>query len=130
MSADSAGVGKLGDGDAASLLELVREDPNLTPAEKETSIHFAKDEDLATVYTSEAGIARRLIAHPSGTIEGLTVLDGGVRADVSPDEVDGREIVGVRCRVPVAVLKVQVSGRSTDQHAPVVSDRVFSGGDE
>lgn len=111
-----------------ALRDLVREDPGLTPQEKETTIRFAKDEEHADVYTAEAGLTRRLLAHPSAVVEYLTVLDEGATRNVDPSEVSGREIVGVRASVPVGALKVQLTPRSSTQHAEVVSGRVLSGG--
>lgn len=112
------------------VLDAVREDPALAPAEKETNINFAKDEDTVHVYTEEAGIGRRLLAHPSATVEGVTVLDGGVRPPADIDEVGGRDIVAVRARVPVGALKIRLNTRESDQHAEVVSERVLYAGEE
>jgi hypothetical protein len=108
-----------------ALLDLVREDPRLTPQEKETTFRFAKDEDRVAIYTDEAGIGRRLLAHPSARIEGVTVVDEDVRPTVSVGEVNGRDIVAVRGRLPVGALKVGLTPRETSEHAPVVSDRVL-----
>ena len=118
------------DDEREALLDLVREDPELTPQEKETTLRFTKDEDTVHVYTEEAGIGRRLLAHPSARIEGVTVVDNDVRPTVSVDEVNGRDIVAVRGSLPVGGLKVRRTSRETDEHAPVVSEHVLSPAEE
>jgi hypothetical protein len=109
-----------------ALLEAVREDPDLAPEEKETTLRLGKRDDLAAVYTAEAGLARRLLAHPHVRVEGVTVADGAARRDVAPEETQRGRIVGVRARVPVGVVSVRSSPRATSQHAEIVSDRVFN----
>ena len=63
--------------DLETLLEAVREDPHLTPEEKETTITFAKPNDRALVHTEEAGLIRRLLQHPAfDTAELRVTVDG------------------------------------------------------
>jgi hypothetical protein len=114
------------DDEREALLDLVREDPDLAPQEKETTLRFAKDENRVAIYTAEAGIGRRLLAHPRARIEGVTVVDNDVRPTVSVGEVNGRDIVAVRGSLPVGALKVRRTSRETDEHAPVVSEHVLS----
>ncbi|MFC7230497.1 hypothetical protein ACFQMM_02320 [Saliphagus sp. GCM10025308] len=45
--------------ETARLMEAVTEDSTLTPVEKETSIHFAKHDEEARMFTAEAGLMRR-----------------------------------------------------------------------
>jgi len=118
------------DDEREALLDLVREDPDLAPQEKETTLRFTKDEDTVHVYTEEAGIGRRLLAHPSARIDAVTVVDNDVRPTVSVDEVNGRDIVAVRGSLPVGALKVRRTSRETDEHAPVVSEHVLSAAEE
>jgi hypothetical protein len=112
------------DGDLA---ELVREHPDLTPPEKETTLRFGKDEDHATVYTDEAGLTRRLLAHPHAAVRFVNVLEDGATRAVDLEEVSGRDIVGVRVSLPVGALKIRVTPRSAAGHAEVVSEEVFYG---
>jgi len=107
----------------ADVADLVREHPDLTPAEKETTIRFAKGDERATVYTAEAGLTRRLLAHPHADVN---VLENGGTRPVDLSEVSGRDIVGVRASVPVGALKLRVSSRSAPGHAEVVSEEVLS----
>jgi hypothetical protein len=113
----------------AALRDLVREDPNLTPAEKETTIRFAKDEERATVYSAEAGLTRRLLAHPETDTVGVVVADGDARREVDTDDVRGRSVVGCRVRLPVGALTVSLHARDASGHAEVVTDRaLYAGG--
>ena len=107
------------------LLAAVGEDTDLLPEEKETTLRFGKRDDVAHVYTAEAGLARRLLAHPHVDVRGLTVPDGDARRDVAPEQHTGEPIYGVRAHVPVGCLSVRSSPRSTTQHAKIVTDRVL-----
>jgi len=109
-----------------ALLDAVRSDPALLPEEKETTLRLGKREEFATVFTVETGIARRLLAHPHVPIRGLTVAEGDARRDVRPEDYTGGPIVGVRVRVPVGVLSVRSSPRSSTQHARIVTGRVLN----
>jgi len=103
-----------------------RDDPALAPTEKETTLRFARDEDVATFYTAEAGLGRRLIAHPETDLDGVVIKDGQARPTKAPDEVgDDETVVGVRGTIPVGALSVKSSSRKSDRHAPIVSGRVL-----
>jgi len=105
-----------------------RDDPRLAPGEKETTIRFARDEDRAIVHTDEAGLGRRLLAHPDSEVVEVAVLDDGRVRRVTLDEVErGDEPVGVRVTLPIGALSVRSSSRKSDRHAQVVSDRVLDG---
>ena len=106
----------------------VREDPTLTPEEKETTVRFAKDQDVARVFTAEGGLARRLLAHDEASVVGVVVVEDDARPEVPLEEVGGRTVVGVRCDVPVGVLQIKRDPRQTPHHAPIVTDRVLAGG--
>jgi hypothetical protein len=108
-----------------SVLDAVGEDTDITPEEKETTLRLGKVEDEATIYTAEAGISRRILAHPDIEILGLTVAEGDARREISVDEHDNEDIVGVRGSVPVGALSVRSSPRSSTGHADIVSDRVL-----
>ena len=105
-----------------------REDPDLTPAEKETTFRFSKDDDLIHIHTDEAGLGRRLIQHPESIIDEVTTLVGGVKLRANPHEVpDDCEIVGLRCCLPIGALSVITTPRKSSQHSRVVSHRVQGG---
>jgi hypothetical protein len=92
-------------------IDQIREDPKLNPMEKETHIRFARDQDLAHVFTEESGVARRLHAHPE--------------ADVSPvRRVDG-DPVGARGTIPIGCVGVTLEPRKSDGHADVVTHRAL-----
>lgn len=109
-----------------------REDPRLEPLEKETTFRFARDESVVTFFTAESGVGRRLIAHPEVVLDAVVLMDEDRRPSVDPAEVTADEdIVGVRGTLPVGALSIKASARKSDQHAQIVSNRVFAdGGDE
>ena len=103
------------------LRDLVREDPDLTPAEKETALRFAKDEDRATVFTAEAGLTRRLLAHAEFAVEEVVLADGSHAPHVEALDASEDAVVGVRGTLPVGCLKVRASSRSPGGHARMVT---------
>jgi hypothetical protein len=109
------------------LLDVVGEDRNLNPEEKETVVRFAKDEDRATVFTAEAGIVRRLLQHPKFIPEEYRP-EGG-RCVESAEEIDTTEdrVVAVEGTVPTGTLKVRASSRDSSGHASVVSNKTGGG---
>lgn len=106
--------------------ENVRENRELDPSEKETTIRFGKRDDVARVFTAEAGIARRVLAHPESDVAHMNVSDddGGTRR-MELSEYDGGPVVSVAADVPVGALQIKSSARKNDQHAAIVSHRVL-----
>jgi len=82
------------------------DDPHLAPEEKETTIRFCRDEAVAHFYTEEAGLGRRLIAHPESVVEEVIVAEGATgRPARGPGEVTASDhIVGVRGTLPIGAL--------------------------
>jgi len=123
MSATTEGV------DPAQLVGAWRaEDPRLGPAEKETLMRFAKVDDRVVVDTTEAGIGRRVLAHPLAEIHRVTVLDedGEHAHPADPATVTAEDaVVGVRATLPLGVVTISSSARESDSHADIVSDRVL-----
>jgi hypothetical protein len=87
--------------------EDVREDPKLTPAEKETHYTSAKDQDHFRVFSEESGVMRRMIKHPDIDVN-------------SGREVDG-DVVAVRGTMPVSLLKVVKNPRNDTSHSETIS---------
>jgi hypothetical protein len=118
------------DGVVGSLIDNTRTDPDLSPVERETTIGWAADEDVARIHTEMPGLARRLLAHDGVDVTVLGVHDGeGVRTVAFDDAVanggvDGA-VVRVKARLPVGFLSIKSSERSRTQPAAVVSKRVF-----
>jgi hypothetical protein len=108
------------------LVSAVSEDEKLQPCEKETIIRFAKDQDWVHIYTEENGLMRRLLQHPHFQLESLRVHteDSGV-SRIPPENFDKGSITGIDGRVPIGVLSVKTSSRTTSQHAAIVPDRVL-----
>jgi hypothetical protein len=114
------------------VLDRVAEDDELLPAEKETNIHFGKHDDRALIRTDEAGLTRRLLAHPRTTLRYATVRDGtGARAVESVEALrglsDGAAVVGAAVEADLGLIKVGLTPRESDQHALVVSKRAGTG---
>lgn len=103
-----------------------REDPELTPAEKETTFRFSRDDDLVHIHTDEAGIGRRLIQHPDSILDQVITLADGVRSRLDPDDVDHDcEIIGLQCRLPIGALSVRFRSRKAPSHSAVVTEGVL-----
>ena len=87
--------------------ENVREDPSLSPMEKETTIRFAKDQDRATLHTDHGALIRRAIRHPRVRIETHNVREGS--------------IASVRCTLPVGLVSIGRNPRNGQGQASVIS---------
>lgn len=109
------------------MIDSVSEDSDLTPMEKETSIHFAKDEDRLTVFSAEAGIMRRLLAHPEFEIDEIRQTTGDGKIHVGGDELEAefdgrRQTIAVKGSAPVGLLFLKGKSRKSTGHADVVSN--------
>lgn len=123
------GVESASDARVGAIEAFRREDPRLTPAEKETTLRFARDQDRVAVYTAERGVGRRLLAHPEASIGAVTVIEGD-RAPpaVALDELDTRDprpAVAVRGTLPIGALTVSRDPREVDNHAEVITRSVL-----
>jgi len=110
------------------LLERVAGDPDLTRAERETTLRFADDQDVAHVHSASPGVVRRLLAHDHVRVSAVTVHDGeGIQTVDAAEvvDVDG-EIVSLRATLPVGAIGVKSVPRKTNQSAEVVSGGVLS----
>lgn len=111
-------------------LDCVRECEGLTPAEKEIIIRFAKDDDVAHVYTEYGSAVKRLLLHPEFTATELRICGSdcthppfGERID--PVAFDGGAITGVKGTIPIGCLSISQQSRSTAIRANVVSPSVL-----
>lgn len=112
------------------LLDRTRADPGLKPAERETTIGFAVEEDTVRIHTEEAAIIRRLLAHRDVEVAALGVFDGDRRRTLALEEtlaeVGGDDaVVHLKGRIPIRYVTIGSVGRKHDEHAAVVSDGVF-----
>lgn len=85
---------------AASASPTVRADPDLAPAERETTIRWATDEERATIHTDEPAIIRSLLAHEHFETDEERQSDGA--------------IVSLRGTLPIACLTIKGTQRSDD----------------
>lgn len=114
-----------------SVADAVREDPELSPAEKETSLRFPKDRDTARVYTEEAGLMRRILRHQHADVRAVTELrDGDSRPTVALEDWGGAPVVAVEATLPVGALQVKTHPRDGGGHAAVVAERGLVDDDE
>jgi len=109
------------------LSKRVSGDPDLTRAERETTITFADDQERARVHSASPGITRRLLAHDDARLLSATLHDGEGVETVPGRQVAGEagDIVSVRVTLPVGCVSVKGVARSHNQSAAVVSDGVF-----
>lgn len=115
-----------------TLIDQTRADPGLAPAERETLLRWGVDEDTAAVYSAEASLIRRLLAHADVEVREVGVHDGGRTRSLPVAEAVqalGEEslVVSLHGRVPLRYLGVSspAGGRSHDQHAAVISGGVY-----
>jgi len=112
------------------LIDRTRADPELTPAERETTFRFAVDEDAAHIHTEEASLVRRLLAHRGVEVRRVGVYDGDTRRTLTLDEAleesgSGDRVVRLKASLPLRYLTVGTGGRASDAHSSVVSNGVF-----
>lgn len=105
--------------------EAIEADKSVSPAERETAIHFSEADDRASLFATERGIMNRVLAHPEIAIQELDVLEeagGSRRRGVRLEEYDGGPVVGVLATIPVGVVKLQLTPRADSAtHADIVS---------
>jgi hypothetical protein len=112
------------------LVSAVTEDEKLGIVEKETTIKFAKPDNRVLIYTEEGGLMRRLLQHPEFQIRHLRVTtEDSWGARIGPDDFDGGSITGVDGWLPIGVLSLKTTSRTTSQHAAIVSERVLREGE-
>lgn len=92
------------------LPENVKEDNDLTKAEKETTINFDKESNKAHLFTSEGGLMRRMIQHPLFEINEYTEKDG--------------KITSIKGMIPTTALSIGSTERGQKGHAQIVSNTV------
>lgn len=89
-------------------LSNVREDPALSPEEKQTMYTRTKVDNGFNVYSEEGAIMRRLLSHPE--------------ANVEPDRVVDGNIVAIRGTIPNSLQKILGNSRKDNSPAETVTD--------
>lgn len=115
-----------------NLVNAVGEDSNLSPNQKETTMGWTKDgrpttaatqfnHHVASVYTEEAGISRRLLKHSHFTPTEIRVgeLGKGVTY-IEPNNFCGGKVTAVGGYLPIGTVTWGTSIRSKPGHANVV----------
>jgi hypothetical protein len=103
-------------------IPTVREDPDLVPLEKETSINFTKGEDRADIFSAERGITRRLLGHDLFDIDAILLKDGSRANSIQSLDTSEDVVVGIRGTLPIDAVKLKSEARSARGHASVVSN--------
>lgn len=88
-----------------------RDDPALSPPEKEVTIRVARDQDRLSVRSEITGVTQRLVAHPKFDLRDHREVDGA--------------IVMVEGTLPLGVLLLRQSARQNGTHADIVTREVY-----
>jgi hypothetical protein len=83
-----------------------REDPDLTPAEKETTIRFGNDTDRLTIFSEQRSVVRWLDTHPHFEETDRRVKDG--------------LLVGITGTLPIGCLQLKGTPRKATNPASVL----------
>jgi hypothetical protein len=104
------------------LVGAVGEDPGLTSSEKETIIRWANPDEMAHIYSRQAGVIRRLLQHRLYEVKELGLYDGSPKT-ATLDEATGSagRVTAIWGFLPIGALKVQSSSRSSSAAHKVVS---------
>lgn len=94
---------------------VIREDPDLTQMEKETTVTWAKDQERVHIHSEMGSIVRWLLDHPDFEEAGRRLNNG--------------EIHAVRGTLPVGCLKLQATPRKSSRPSDVTS-RFADGGND
>lgn len=84
----------------------VRDDPDLTSAEKETLIHWSRDDERLRIHSEQAVVVKWLVRHPQFRERDRRVKDGVLHA--------------VTGTLPVGALKLSGSPRKSNQPGRVL----------
>lgn len=84
------------------------EDPSLSPSEKEVNIRVDKQSQRLAVHSEIASVTRALYHRDDFEETGRRVVDG--------------DVVSIRGKLPMGVLKVQKNAREYGSFASIVSD--------
>ena len=109
------------------LIEHVERPRRLSPAECESTIRFAKDEDTYLFETFERTIVETLLEHALGDVVRVYTQYRDETFDdyhgvIPSEELDGDEyVIGVAVRLPVGTLTVKGSSRSKNNHSSIVN---------
>lgn len=107
------------------LIEEATESDSLSPEEKDTGITFTKHaeerngRDVARIYSEEAGIMRRLLAHEHFEIDWVRIEGGGQSEPSDVEKGDG--VTCVSGWIPIGCLSVRPNPSTQPGHARMVT---------
>ena len=105
-----------------TLVSAVREDPDLLPEEKETTLQFANVDHSATLFSEQGGVVRRLLRHPLFDIGWIRVYEETApNQTMSPVEYTSGAVTAVYGSFPVKAIKLMSRSRSDPAPCKIVS---------
>jgi hypothetical protein len=104
------------------IVNAVKEDPDLRPEEKETTLCESSTDGTAQVFSEQAGPVRRLLRHSEFEIEWVRVYHETARSEtVAPEDYSEGLVTGVKGYLPIGCLKVQSGCRTNSSPCKIVS---------
>jgi hypothetical protein len=111
--------------DEAEIAEYCKSDPNGQSAEREFSVNFTKEDNMAYIHTTIASQAKRLLKHSDAIVDRLSVYneDTDTYSTTTVEEFDGEPNIvwGIGGRIPIESLKIQGNPRSHRSYADIIS---------
>ena len=117
------------DGDA-DLLDLIRTDPDTQAFERETSIRYDDESDLARIYSGQRSQIRGCLRHDHFDLGWLNVTtdhrhyqagDQTEAIELIDDADEDAWITGIEGTVPIGVVSIKASPRATNTVARVIN---------
>lgn len=110
---------------STELTEKVNRDPELSGAEKETSIAMLGDEKWFTIYSAKPTIIKSLLEHNHFEMKWALILD----EDESHDRIRERkklhdlngDIVAIKGEMPVGTLTIKYKPRANNHQSSIIS---------
>jgi hypothetical protein len=111
------------------LLDLVRTDPDTQAFERETSIRYDGEADLATIYSGQRSQIQGCLRHDHFSLGWLSITTDHrhYQADTESDAralIEDHEdawITGIEGTLPIGCVSIKAAPRSTDEVRRVIS---------
>jgi hypothetical protein len=104
--------------------EFAQTDPELSAEEKEFTIGCTKKEEEARLHTNISSQIRRALTHSHIDVDEISVYnkDDGVVRQMSVEDFDGGGIiVGLQAHLPMEMIKIRSTPRSSRSYANIIS---------
>lgn len=106
------------------ILEIVKEDADCRPHEKETAMNFNKDRREVHVYSGIGSIIKGLIRNDVAEVRFFSVKENGknvYKKETEEIDLENDIIVGIHASLPIGALKIQNSTRKNDNFSTLIS---------